>query len=60
MVVALVILFFIVFFVLASIAKKNTGTTPSFNDLVQATLGVMLIVGFVVVFIVLPIAMIFM
>lgn len=59
MIVALVVIFFVIFFVLASIAKKNTGTTPSFDDLGKATLGVMLIIGFVVVFIILPILMMF-
>lgn len=60
MIVALVVIFFIVFFILASIAKKNTGTTPSVDDLGKATLGVMFIIGFIVVFIVLPIVMMFM
>lgn len=57
MVVALVVVFVIIFFVLASIAKKNTGTTPSFDDLGKLTLQIMLIVGFFVVFIILPFIM---
>ncbi len=57
MIVGLVVIFFIMFFVLASIAKKNTGTTPSFDDLGKLTLQIILIGGFFLVFIILPFIM---
>ncbi len=57
MVAALVVLFLAIFFILASVAKKNTGTTPSFDDLGKLTLQIILIGGFFVVFIILPFIM---
>ena len=57
MIVGLVVIFFIMFFVLASIAKKNTGTTPSFDGLGKLTLQIILIGGFFLVFIILPFIM---
>ena len=57
MIVGLVVIFFIMFFVLASIVKKNTGTTPSFDDLGKLTLQIILIGGFFLVFIILPFIM---
>ena len=59
MIVALVVVFFIIFFVLAAVSKKNTGSTPSFDDLGKITLSVMLFIGFAVIFIILPIVLIF-
>lgn len=52
MVVGLVVVFFVIFFVLAAIAKKNTGTTPSFDDLGKLTLQIIIIIGFLVLFLV--------
>lgn len=54
MIVGLVFLFIIIFFVLAAVAKKNTGTTPSFDDLGKASLQIIVVIGFFVVFILLP------
>ena len=57
MVIALVIVFFIVFCALGLIAKIRTGTAPSIENLTKATFGLLFMIGFLLLFIVLPIVM---
>ena len=45
MVIALVIIFFIVFCALGMIAKSRTGTAPSIENLTKATLGLLFMIG---------------
>ncbi len=59
MVIALILLFLVVFFVLGAIAKINTGTAPKPSDLAEGAVYVLLIIGGVIVFFILPIVLAF-
>ena len=58
MIVALVVIFFVIFLILAAIANKN-GLNLSFKELAGGALSALFIIGFVLLFFVLPIVLMF-